>query len=163
MLNGAIHTTLLINGKTAEPLKTGKPNVFKVEVGEHYRVIQGEVEEKRLADNVIVKKSGDDLQLQFADGTQVTLEKYYDECKAASSCDLTLPGQDGGSYTIGADSALGAALGDGSILVYAHGTHDMLMSMAQGNAALYSTLASLQGADTSDFLGTRTIDWLDAF
>ena len=42
---------------------------------------------------------GDDLSLQYADGTQVTLENYYVECKAGD-CDVTVPGNTGEGYKI---------------------------------------------------------------
>ncbi|MDP2786708.1 MAG: Ig-like domain-containing protein, partial [Pseudomonadota bacterium] len=136
----------LNNGKTAQPLKPGQANTFKAKAGEHYRVVKGKAGEEQLLDNVIAKRIGDDLQLQYADGTQVTLENYYAECKAAA-CDITLPGQDAGGYTLSGEAAAGATLGGGASLVYAHGGHDTLVAMAQGNAALHSTLAGIEGVE----------------
>jgi len=61
-------------GKTARPLKPGQANAFKAKAGQHYRITKGPAGTEQLLDNVVVKRAGDDLQLNDADGTQVTLE-----------------------------------------------------------------------------------------
>ena len=101
--------------------------------------------DEQLLDNVLAKRSGDDLQLSYRDRTQVTLEGYCTECKALLACDITLPGAVAKGYKPDADSAAGATLGDGSHLVYAHGAAGALMAMAQGPPALQAALAGLQG------------------
>ena len=137
---------VLHNGKVALPIKAGQANAFKAKAGEHYRVLKGKDGEEQLLDNVVVKHAGADLKLEYTDGTQVTLENYYVECKAGD-CDVTVPGKTGEGYKINAASSGGAALGDGSTLVYAHGSPEALMGMAQGNAAMQTALGSLKGSD----------------
>ena len=99
--------------------------------------------EEQLVDNVVAKHAGADLKLEYSDGTQVTLENYYVECKAGD-CDVTVPGKTGEGYKINAASSGGAALGDGSTLVYAHGSPEALMGMAQGNAPMQAALGGPQ-------------------
>ena len=141
------HTVTLNNGKTSQPLNAGRPNTVKAKAGENYRILQkAKTGEEQLLDNVIAKKTGDDLVLNYADGIQLTLENFYGECRAGG-CDITLAGQDAVGYIINGETPAGVALGDGSTLAYAQGSHDTLMGMAQGNTALSSTLTGLQGAE----------------
>ena len=142
-------TLALHNCKTEQTLQTGQAHEFKVKAGERYRIVKRQGGDEQLLDNLVAKRSGDDLQLRYQDGTQVTLENYYVECKALAACDITLPGPDGGLYRPGAESAVGAALADGSHLVYAYGAPDTLMAMAQGQLAMLSALAGLPGAQIS--------------
>ena len=91
----ATDNLVLNNGSTIVPLKAGQANVIKAKAGEHYRITSRKEGKDQLLDNVIVKRAGDDLQLQYADGTQLTLSNYYNEAKGDAGCDLSLPGQDG--------------------------------------------------------------------
>ncbi len=141
----------LLNGKTVQPLKAGQTHAFKAQGGEHYRIVRIKDATEQILDNVMAERAGDNLRLTYADGTQVTLENYYVECKAAMACDITLPSQDGTGYVLKGDGANGAALGDGNRLVYAHGSQDTMMGMAQGNTALHTALAGLRGSEISYF------------
>ena len=140
---------MLNNGTVAVPLKAGQANVVKAKAGEHYRITSRKNGKDQLLDNVIVKRAGDDLQLQYADGTQLILSNYYNEAKGDGACDLTLPGQDGKTYKVSGDYSSGTDLGDGTTLVYAHGDHDALMGMATGDNALHTTLAGISGTELS--------------
>ncbi|MES2352903.1 MAG: Ig-like domain-containing protein, partial [Pseudomonadota bacterium] len=146
MIINAGDTLTLRNGKTAQPLKPGHRHTFKAQAGEHYRIVKHVDEKEQLLGDVIATRSGDDLHLGYADGTQVTLENYYGECKAGA-CDLTLPTHDAGEYLLSGESTQGVALSDGSTLVYAHGTQDALMRMTQGDSALHTALASTSGTE----------------
>ena len=140
---------VLHNGQTAQPLLAGQQNKFKAKAGERYRVLKRQGADEQLLDQVIAKRSGDDLRLSYADGTQVTLEGYYSECKAATACDITLPGDEAKAYKPGAETASGPALADGSTLVYAHGVPDTLMTLAGADGALRSALSGLNGAQAT--------------
>jgi hypothetical protein len=135
----------LHNGKSAQPLKQGQPNLVKAQAGDHYRILRDVDGNVQPAGDVLAKRSGNDLQLDYADGTRVVLQDYYVQCKAAASCEATLPAADGGSHVV-ADETSGAALGDGSSLVYAYGSYDTLMAMAHDDSALSSALASTYGS-----------------
>ncbi len=135
----------LHNGKSAQPLNPGQPNLVKAQAGEHYRVLREVDGQPKLAADVLAKRSGNDLQLEYADGTRLTLQDYYVACQAGAGCAATLPARDGGSVDL-ADAG-GATLGDGSTLVYAYGSHEALMGMAQGDAALGAALGGLSGSE----------------
>ena len=156
----------LYNGKIAIELQPGQFNVIKAKAGEHYRVVKGTNAASPLLEDVIAKRAGKDLKLAFGDGTQVTLDNFYEECKAGG-CEVTLPAQGAGEYLISAGAqapsrgllsglmgggdvmSAGAALGDGSTLTYAFGNPESLMSMAQGQAGLQSVLSGLTGTSIS--------------
>ncbi len=156
----------LYNGKIAIELQPGQFNVIKAKAGEHYRVVKGTNAASPLLEDVIAKRAGKDLKLAFGDGTQVTLDNFYEECKAGG-CEVTLPAQGAGEYLISAGAqapsrgllsglmgggdvmSAGAALGDGSSLTYAFGNPESLMSMAQGQAGLQSVLSGLTGTSIS--------------
>jgi hypothetical protein len=140
---------ILHTGKTALPLKMLQANTIQAKAGEHYRIVKRIDGKDTLLDNVLAKRTGDHLLLAYADGTQVTVENYYVECKGAVGCDLTLPAKGGTETLLSAESSAGASLGDNSTLVYAHGDQGTLMAMAQDNGALQSTLASIDGSELS--------------
>lgn len=142
-------SALLLNtGKATLALQAGQLNKFKAKAGEQYRiVVRHSGGDDTMLDNVLAKRHGDDLLLSYADGTQVAIENYYGECKAALACQLTLPGKQAGAYVISGEGAAGAALGDGEQLVYAHGAPDTLMGMAQANGAVQAALSGLSGAE----------------
>src|SRR5262245_51408418 len=132
-------------GKATLPLRSGGAHSFQAQPGEHYRIVKGEGEDA-LLDNVVAKRIDNDLRLTYADGTSVTLENYFLECKAGK-CSATLPDAGGGGYVVGAEGAAGVDLSDGSTLVYAHGSSDALMTLAQGDDALKTALSSLTGPE----------------
>ena len=136
---------VLHTGRTTQTLQAGQPHKFKAKAGEHYRIVKRQGDVEQLLGDVIAKRRGDDLQLSYVDGTQVTLENYYDECKALTACDLTLPGPDGRLYRPGTEASAGVAVAEGGQMVYAHGSPDNLMTMAAGDPAVKSTFASLRG------------------
>ena len=149
---------MLNNGSVAMPLKAGLENVIKAKSGEHYRITSRKYGTDQMLDNVIVKRVGDDLQLFYADGTQLLIRNYYIEAKGDAACDLTLPGQDGKTYKVSAEHTSGTDLGDGTTLIYAHGSHHALMNMALGNIVLHNTLASINGTELSYAPNTSIID-----
>jgi len=138
---------MLNNGSVAMPLKAVLANVVKAKAGEHYRITSRKEGKDQLQDNVIVKRVGDDLQLQYADGTQLILSNFYGVSTGDALCDLTLPGKDGKDYKVSEKQSSSTDLGDGTKLVYAHGDHDVLMAMATGDKALHSTLAGISGTE----------------
>ena len=136
---------IFYSGKTATPISVGQVNSFKAKPGERYRVVKETQEGEQLLDNLLVKHIDNSLKLEYSDGTQVVLENYFIECKpsfwaiasrAGVECDVTVAGGLGGSYQITAHSAGGASLGDGSTLIYAHGSYDAMKVLAQDNAVL---------------------------
>ena len=100
-------TTLILKGSQSKALIAGKSNTVRAQRGEHYKVVKKNAAgEEQLQDDVIAKKMGDNLLLSYADGTQLTLENYYVQCKAGD-CDLTLPSNDLAGCKVSADGAAG--------------------------------------------------------
>jgi hypothetical protein len=94
------------------------------------------------AANVVATKQGSNLNLKFADGTELQVENYYTEC-AGNACSISVAGKEAGGHIISADAATGAAAADGSQLAYAHGEQTSLMAMASGDSTLSSALGKL--------------------
>lgn len=140
----ADYTLTLHDGTTAQPLKAGQPNVFKAQAGARYRILKRKAGEEQLLDDVIARRLGDDLRLDYADGTQVTVQGYFDTCKGASACDITLPGQDVDGYRLDGEGVI-VTLGDGSVLIYTHGSREALIAMAQGGGTLEAALSVIGG------------------
>ena len=131
----------LSTGKTRISLQAGQTNIHKAAPGESYRVLkrQGENDQEKLADDVVASRHGQDLQLDYADGTTVTLQGWYTE----SDTSVTLPADGTSTQVITPGSTEGAALSDGSHVLYAHGSPDALASMTSGHPGLEGILAGL--------------------
>ena len=130
----------------AQALVPGQANVVQAQTGQKYQILKTKSGTESLLNDVVARRSGNDLVLNYADGTQVTLTQYYEVCQVAPGCNITLPGPTGAGFVPAADAAAGAALTDGTTLVYAHGASDAILGLAQGNAALQSALASSTGS-----------------
>jgi len=135
---------VLQTGTSKMPIKAGQNNVFKVQTADRYRVLRVEEGQETLADNVVARRAGDHLNLAYADGTVVQLEAYFSVCKSGE-CDVTLPSQASEGFQFNAQATNGTALGDGSSLIYAHGSPDVLLEIAQGNSPLQNIFANLSG------------------
>lgn len=128
-------------------LKAGQLNVIKASAGEAYRVLkraEGSTED-HLASDVVAQRSGSDLNLDYADGTRVTLQDYFNECKGDGGCAVTVAGDTPEGHVLNAGSTQGASLADGSTVMYAHGSPDALASMVPSHGGLEQPLAGLQG------------------
>ncbi|MFZ3053821.1 MAG: hypothetical protein WA099_10465, partial [Sulfuricurvum sp.] len=126
-----ISTTLEIVGKDdlRHPLNMGESTKIIANAGEKYRIVKKHNANDVLADDVVVTKSGDNLEISYADDTHVTLEGFY-----SADAQLELPANDGGIHTVTSNSE--SLSTNESNYVYAHGNHDTLMSMTQNNQAL---------------------------
>lgn len=128
-------------------LQAGQVNVHKAAAGEAYRVLKqldGAAAEQ-LADDVVAQRSGVDLQLDYADGTRLTLQDYFTECKAGPGCALTLAADAPAGYELTAASPEGAKLADGASVLYAHGSPAALAGMVPSHQGLEQPLAGLKG------------------
>lgn len=131
----------LSTGKSRITLQAGQTNIHKAAPGESYRVLkrQGENDQEKLADDVVASRHGQDLQLDYADGTTLTLQGWYSE----SDTSVTLPADGTSTQVITPGSTEGAALTDGSHVLYAHGSPDALASMTSGHPGLEHVLSGL--------------------
>ena len=131
----------LSTGKSRITLQAGQTNIHKAAPGESYRVLkrQGENDQEKLADDVVASRHGQDLQLDYADGTTLTLQGWYTE----SDTSVTLPADGTSTQVMTPGSTEGAALADGSHVLYAHGSPDALASMTSGHPGLEHILSGL--------------------
>ncbi|GJL37317.1 hypothetical protein TUM17576_41370 [Enterobacter hormaechei] len=131
----------LSTGKSRITLQAGQTNIHKAAPGESYRVLkrQGENDQEKLADDVVASRHGQDLQLDYADGTTLTLQGWYTE----SDTSVTLPADGSSTQVMTPGSTEGAALADGSHVLYAHGSPDALASMTSGHPGLEHILSGL--------------------
>lgn len=142
-------------GKEAPmPLTAGQVNKIKARAGQHWKLVREQAgkAEAVAADNVIATRQGDDLVLRYEDGTIVRAEEFFAVCADAGVCSVNLPGDAAGGYTLSGDSARGAALGEEGSLLYAHGSHNTLMTMAQGHPALGTALTGLGDAAMATYV-----------
>lgn len=132
----------LSTGKKLISLQAGQTNIHKAAPGETYQVLKrkGENDLEKLADDVVVSRHGQDLQLDYADGTTLTLQDWFSQ----SDTSVTLPADGSSTQLMTPGSTEGAALADGSHVLYAHGSPDALASMTSGHPGLESILAGLQ-------------------
>ncbi len=132
----------LNTGKNRITLQAGQTNIHKAAPGETYRVLkrQGEKDQDTLADDVVASRHGQDLQLDYADGTTLTLQDWFTQ----SDTSVTLPADGTSTQVMTPDSTEGAALADGSHVFYAHGSAEALASMTSGHPGLENILAGVQ-------------------
>ncbi|MFY9995505.1 MAG: cadherin repeat domain-containing protein, partial [Leclercia sp.] len=132
----------LSTGKTRITLQAGQTNIHKAAPGETYRVLkrQSEKDQENLADDVVASRHGQDLQLDYADGTTLTLQDWFTQ----SDTSVTLPADGSSTQLMTPASTEGAALADGSHVFYAHGSPDALASMTSGHPGLENILSGLQ-------------------
>ncbi|MCU6667798.1 cadherin domain-containing protein [Enterobacteriaceae bacterium H4N4] len=132
----------LSTGKTHISLQAGQTNIHKAAPGETYRVLKrkGENDQEKLADDVVASRHGQDLQLDYADGTTLTLQDWFTQ----SDTSVTLPADGTSTQLMTPSSTEGAALADGSHVFYAHGSPDALASMTSGHPGLENILSGLQ-------------------
>lgn len=128
-------------------LQAGQAQAHKAVSGESYRVLkrrEGDAGDE-LAGDVVAQRSGTDLQLDYADGTRLTLQDYFTECKPGADCAVTLAGDTPQGWQLTASANDGAGLADGSTVLYAHGAPEALASMVPTHPGLEQPLAGLKG------------------
>ena len=141
-------------------LSLGKHTSVKMHVGQHYQVRKpGKVgdadnaNDLQVPDNLIATRRGDTLHLRYADGSTADFEDFYRLCKEASVCSVNVASDNDAGITLGADNAGGGVTtADDGTLVYAHGSNDVLMSMAEGQVQLIDTLSMLGTAPMLTYL-----------
>ncbi|GEM_PF-6715735 len=127
--------TIIGNDGLRHSLNVGESSKIIAKAGEKYRIVKTHNAIDVLADDVVVTKAGDNLELSYADGTHVTLDGFY----SANGSELELPANDGGIHTVTSSEPVLSA--NESNYVYAHGNHDALMGMTSDNHALQVAVA----------------------
>ena len=146
------------------PISPKQVLTVKTEPGLRYRLrLPGDATGNAAApDNVIATHHGNALHLRYADGSEVTFEDFYTVCTVANQCSVNLPSDSKSGIDLTADSPIGidltaessngGAYADQGLLVYAHGSHDVLMSMAQGQGPLSSAFMALGDAPVLTYM-----------
>jgi hypothetical protein len=148
-------THRILNLQPAQALKV------KVLPGQHYTVRKAGATanstELQIPDNVIATRQGDALHLRYSDGGTVSLDDFFVAYKDASACSVNLVGDNAAGVTLSADTAAsGLTTNDGSMLVYAHGSNDVLTSMAEGDTGLLTAFGALGEAPVLMYLTPAT-------
>jgi len=86
--------------------------------------------------------------VRYADGSVVHFEDFYTNCNTSNACSVNPANDSAAGATLNADSVNAGAVADDGLLVYAHGSSDVLMSMAEDQAGLSAALASVDSGAT---------------
>jgi hypothetical protein len=129
----------------------------KMQAGQHYQVRKpgkaGDPNDLQTPNNRIATRQGDTLHLRYSAGSTADFEDFYRLCKDASECNVNVASDTDAGITLGAQEASGGITkADGGTLVYAHGSHDVLMIMAQDQAQLLHTFGTLGDAAALTYL-----------
>jgi hypothetical protein len=130
-------------GNQVIALQSDQALSFAAVTGEHYRLLTHSTEGKEnLLDDLIAVQQGADLVITYAQGTQLTIDGYFDLCVAETAeepdtmqCSATVAGDDKAGHVI-QGTANGAGVNASSpSIVYAHGEQQELLAIINGNAA----------------------------
>ena len=138
-----------ITGTTAQAveLKAGQPQTIKIAKGQQLRIqelVNGQMKD---AGKVVSSRKGKDLQVKFADGSEVIFENFFVVC-VGDACSVTVGDSQLGSFSITADTPMGDQLPDGSQLVhYSSDEGSSLMQMASQDSGFIKTQAPAQPKD----------------
>lgn len=142
---------VIVSDGSTQRLEGGQKHAMRLAKGQRMNVRELRPDGRSVdAADVIATKKGSDLRLKYADGTELRIENFYEDC-AEGACSVTLAGREAGGYTLDGSAAAGAALGEGEHLVYAHGDNASLMTLAGDDSALRGALSPL-GAGTVSYL-----------
>ena len=138
-------------------LQPGHAIRIRMEAGHHYKVRRAlradDPDALEVPDNLIASRQGDALHLRYADGSTLTLDDFYRTCTSDAVCSVNLVSDSEAGITLhGGNAAGGTVSGDGGTLVYAHGKHDVLLSMAQGQSSMAGTFTALGDAPVLTYL-----------
>lgn len=133
-----LNLAIVTNGHKTEVLKQGSINTLKVKQGDKFKIIQNINDEEVLADNVIAIRSGDTLQLSYADSTSLHVENFY----AAKEVAIELPSSTPNAvFQLHSSSGLSfQALSDGTNFIYSSGDKAVLSQMATYDHSLQLAL-----------------------
>uniref|UniRef100_UPI0025F26FF5 Ig-like domain-containing protein n=1 Tax=Limnohabitans sp. Rim8 TaxID=1100718 RepID=UPI0025F26FF5 len=120
------------NGQSLTSLQRGQSHTFKARAGDHYRILKA-LDDRQLEGNVVAKRLGADLILQFQDGTQITLEGYFVACQGGA-CDITLPAADSAGVLLSSEVGSSLSQPDGFQLLYTFGQTSGILEVASRTA-----------------------------
>jgi hypothetical protein len=127
----------LDDGKKVTEIPAGQKLVVPAQEQAQFRVLEGAEKSSALATNVVVVRQGGDLVMNFADGTVVVIENYFEVC-AAGVCEVVLPKQGEVKGKALEEDAKGTGqklAGDAEVLVI-EGTPSEALEAVKGDAEL---------------------------
>ena len=127
----------LDDGKKVTEIPAGQKLVVPAQEQTQFRVLEGAEKSSALATNVVVVRQGGDLVMNFADGTVVVIENYFEVC-AAGVCEVVLPKQGEVKGKALEEDAKGTGqklAGDAEVLVI-EGTPSEALEAVKGDAEL---------------------------
>ncbi|MEY5100099.1 MAG: hypothetical protein RJA36_2818 [Pseudomonadota bacterium] len=175
MSKSQYHLVVHVDGTQQQTLELGQQARVRAQAGARYRVLrqphaaaagkaQSEsrdatqnptddaVRAEALAAGVLASRHGDDLRLDYADGSQLQLEGFFQACKGAA-CAVELPATGGGIQLLSGDSAGGAASADQGYALYAYGSTAEMTGLLQSQGLALEGLKGLsQEADQISYL-----------
>jgi Bacterial Ig-like domain len=138
-------------------LQPGQTTKIRIQAGQHLKVRKNlnaaDPSDLQVADNLVATRHADSLHLRYADGSALQLDDFFTQCSSASVCSVNLANDNPDGIILSGDMASGNVAGsDGGILVYAHGQHDVLLSMAQGQSGVLGAFQALGDAPLLTYL-----------
>ncbi len=129
-------------------LKPGQLTTVAVQAGQHYKLrkVGNDGVTQQTPDNVVAVRHGDNLHLRYADGSTASFDNFFSVCTDSSVCSVNLASDSSTGVTLSGADASNGPIADDGLLVYAHGDHDVLMAMAQGQSNLESAVRGLGDA-----------------
>lgn len=128
--HSTVPTLTLVDSKgNISLLQSGNLTTVKIKAGEKYKLVKKAGEHEEALENVLVVKSGDNLEIIADNGSRLALDGFYGDT------DTTLSITDANN---GLHSLTSTTTADG--LVYAQGDQSVLMGMSEGNTVLQTAL-----------------------
>jgi len=138
-------------GTQVVALQSGQALNFVAQQGNHYQILASQNDGvESLLDDLIAVREGDNLVINYANGTQLTINGYFSICAAqgeqepdASVCSATVAGDDAAAgHTIAANTNGAAVDTQTPAIVYAHGDQQALLDIVGGDVGDTSLLAT---------------------
>lgn len=115
------------------------------QLGAHYRVLAGDLNDNQLLDNVIAVRDGNDLLLIYSQGYEILIADYFITCadnhlsEHKDTCSVQLPSDTTTPYTIHTQSIPNTK---SPSIVYTHGSDEALLQITNSGAVSESTLTA---------------------
>ncbi|MDD2383806.1 MAG: Ig-like domain-containing protein [Sulfurospirillaceae bacterium] len=140
VINGVqkVDLVMVVNDTQTEVLKNGVLTKLHAKQGDKVKIIQHINDEDILADNVIVVRSGDALELSYADQTVLSIENFYTTNQIAVELPTQTPNA---SFTLNSSTMTNVqSLADGTNFIYSSGDIGILSQMSATNPTLQLAL-----------------------
>ncbi len=149
-----------VDGVAAQVLQPGEKAKLAAKAGARYRLVRQSEGKEVLADGLLATRQGDDLQLSFANGSELTLEAFFPTCKS-QACGVELPSAQGAQLLLSADSASATLGSSGQTVFYAFGSQAQTTELLQARGIDALGLKGLSHTDGMlSYLPPSDSSWL---